>query len=98
MSEEIYGYTNYPTLKYKLLLDNVEPYYNAVLTAKADIMEQLHDPAERLDCMIEYLRALYDSLTKINHKISVLHEDIISYYKGEINFCQIAKEVMHDDS
>lgn len=98
METPTYGMTNYPTLKYKRLLDNVEPYYNAVLTAKAEITEQHHDPAERLDCMIEYLQTLYDSLTKVNHKTSVLHKDVISYFKGEINFCQIAQEVMRDDS
>lgn len=98
MEAPTYGMTNYPTLMYKRHINNIKEYYKAVQTAKADIIENLTDETEQLNCMIEYLQALYSSLNKPAQKMSPLHDDIINYFKGEINFCQIAQEVMHDDS
>lgn len=93
-----YGMSNYPTLLYKRFLDNSETYYNALIIAKVGITNELKEETEQLSCMIEYLRALYDTLTKPRQKMSSIHDDFISYIKGEINFVQIAKEVMQDDS
>lgn len=93
-----YGMSNYPTLLYKRFLDNSETYYNALKIAKVGITSELKEETEQLSCMVEYLRALYDTLTKPEQKMPYIHDDFISYIKGEINFVQIAKEVMQDDS
>lgn len=97
MEEVTYGMTNHPTLMFKRFLNNGgEQYYNAVQTVKADITEYFEEPDDRLNCMIEYLKDLYSSINKPAHDMPYFHTDVINYFKGQINFCEIAKEILDD--
>ena len=48
--------------------------------------------------MEAYLGELFTSLTKPAHSMPFIYDDIISYIKGEIDFYDIAKEILEEDS
>lgn len=47
--------------------------------------------------MEAYLGELFTSLTKPAHSMPFIYDDIISYIKGEIDFYNIAKEILEED-
>ena len=89
---------NYPTHLFKRFIDNDEQTYNAVIMVKKDAIKNIPEEKERIIFMEAYLEELFTSLTKPAHSMPFIYDDIISYIKGEIDFYNIAKEILEEDS
>ena len=89
---------NYPTHLFKRFIDNDEQTYNAVIMVKKNTIDYIPDKENQIVYMEEYLRELFTSLTKPAHSMPFIYDDIINYIKGEIDFYDIAKEILEEDS
>ena len=89
---------NYPTYLFRRFIDNDEQTYNAVIMVKKDTIKNIPDKEDQIAYMEEYLRELFTSLTKPAHSMPFIYDDIISYIRGEIDFYNIAKEILEEDS
>ena len=79
--------------KERIIQDINEASLNEHLESR-DIPEE----KERIIFMETYLGELFTSLTKPAHSMPFIYDDIISYIKGEIDFYDIAKEILEEDS
>ena len=89
---------NYPTYLFRRFINNDEQTYNAVIMVKKDTIEYMPNKEDQIAYMEEYLGELFTSLTKPAHSMPFIYDDIISYIKGEIDFYDIAKEILEEDS
>ena len=89
---------SYPTYLFRRFIDNDEQTYNAVIMVKKNTIDYMPDKENQIVYMEEYLRELFTSLTKPAHSMPFIYDDIINYIKGEIDFYNIAKEILEEDS